>query len=434
MTHQQKVKKLLEQFNNTKGQVILKKKTSNLFRNREQTKQGLDFTNFFEVLSVNSDQKTADVEGGVTMEKFASETLKHGFIPRVTIELKTITVGGAVSGIAIESSSFKYGLFHQTVEEMEVLVPTGEVIVCSPTQNSDLFYALPNSYGTLGFILRLKIKLIKAKKFVHLKYMHYDDSQKCLADLEKFANPKETHDFVDGVVFGKNNLVIAIGSLSDSAPYVNDYTTTKIYYQSLKAKTEDYLTVKDFLFRWDTDWWWGTEKTLLQNRLVRSVLGRRFLTSRVYMKLFRFLKKHSLIKKVLFNLGKTETVIQDIGIPVINWNKYLDFLFKEIKISPIWLCPYIGDSSFTLFPLANGLYLDFGFWGNAPAKGEEGEMNRLVEKKTFELKGIKSLYSDVSYTEEEFWRNSNYGGYFKVKNKYDPQNRLKDLYRQVTNR
>ena len=63
-----------------------------------------------------------------TYEELADETLKYGLLPTVVPQLKTITIGGAISGIGIESSSFKYGLVHETVEEMEILLGDGRTM------------------------------------------------------------------------------------------------------------------------------------------------------------------------------------------------------------------------------------------------------------------------------------------------------------------
>lgn len=38
--------------------------------------------------------------------------LKRGFIPPVVPEVDTVTVGGAISGLVMESSSFRYGFLH----------------------------------------------------------------------------------------------------------------------------------------------------------------------------------------------------------------------------------------------------------------------------------------------------------------------------------
>lgn len=428
MEHTEKVKKLQAEFLKINGPFILGKKTSNLFRPLQKAHQKLDVSHFTSVLSVKDG--LVDVEGMTTFEKLIPETLKYGFIPQVTIELKTITVGGAVSGVALESSSFKYGLFHQTVVEMEVLLGSGEVVVCSREVNPDLFFALPNSYGTLGLILRLKIKLTKAKPYVHLEYLQYDNSREYLKALEKLAQPDQDHDFLEGVVFGKKQLVLSVGKLVDTAPYNNDYTYRKIYYQSLKNREEDYLKVDQFLFRWDPDWWWGTKGGLMDFLPTRLLLGKWFLHSKNQMKLLRLEQNYRFIKNL--SAPKEERVIQDIGIPPGKWEEFLDFLIDKIGILPIWLCPFLATPDFKLFPLKNNTYLDYGFWGAVPKKESDHYWNRLVEQKTFATGGIKSLYSDVTYTENEFWKNSDQAAYKVVKQKYDPSNKLGDLYKKVS--
>lgn len=430
MNHSEKVKKLQAEFLQIHGAFVLDKKTSNLFRPLEKASQKLDVSAFTSVLSVSDG--VVDVEGMTPFEKLVPETLRYGFVPQVTIELKTITVGGAVSGVALEASSFKYGLFHQTVIEMEVLLASGEVVICSADENSELFFALPNSYGTLGYILRLKIKLIKAKKYVHLQYTKYDNSQEYFVALEKLSTPNQDHDFLEGVIFGKDDLVLSVGKFVDEAPYTNDYTYMKIYYQSLKKRTEDFLKTEQFLFRWDPDWWWGTKGGLMEFPLTRLLLGKWFLHSKNHMRLLRLEQNYKFLKKL--SSQSQERVIQDIGIPPGNWEEYFAFLVDQIGILPIWLCPFIADSEFKLFPVKNKTYLDFGFWGTCPKKETEHYWNRLVEKKTFELEGVKSLYSEVDYTENEFWQNSNREAYEKVKVKYDPQNKFGGLYKRVSGR
>jgi FAD/FMN-containing dehydrogenase len=51
-----------------------------------------------------------------------------------------------------------------------------------------------------------------------------------------------------------------------------------------------------------------------------------------------------------------------------------------------------------------------------------------VEEEVDRLGGHKSLYSDAFYTEEEFWKLYNGTAYAKLKETYDPRERLLDLY------
>ena len=91
--------------------VRLAKKTSNLFRPRaSNATPGLDVSALDGVLSVDPEARTCDVQAMTTYEHLVDATLAYGLMPTVVPQLKTITIGGAVTGLGIESSSFRSGL------------------------------------------------------------------------------------------------------------------------------------------------------------------------------------------------------------------------------------------------------------------------------------------------------------------------------------
>src|SRR5688500_1916963 len=80
--------------------VRLAKRTSNLFRARATTKtKGLDTSGLTNVVSIDPVARTADVAGMCTYEDLAAATLPFGLAPLVVPQLKTITLGGAVTGL-----------------------------------------------------------------------------------------------------------------------------------------------------------------------------------------------------------------------------------------------------------------------------------------------------------------------------------------------
>src|SRR5690606_10627453 len=85
-------------------------------------------------------------------------------------ELDDLTVGGLILGYGIESSSHKYGLFADTVAAAEVVLGDGSVVRASPTENTDLFYALPWSYGAHGMLTAVELPVIPAKPYVRVTY------------------------------------------------------------------------------------------------------------------------------------------------------------------------------------------------------------------------------------------------------------------------
>jgi len=83
--------------------VRLAKRTSNLFRFRDGSPPaaGLDVSAFGHVLCVDPASRTAVVGGMTTYEDLADATLRHRLMPLVVPQLKTITLGGAVSGLGV---------------------------------------------------------------------------------------------------------------------------------------------------------------------------------------------------------------------------------------------------------------------------------------------------------------------------------------------
>src|SRR5688572_14239560 len=92
----------------------------------------IDISDLTEILSIDPVRRICVAESGVTFVDLVTATLAHGLVPIVVPELKTITIGGAVSGGSIESMSFVHGGFHDTCLEYEVITATGDVLTCTP--------------------------------------------------------------------------------------------------------------------------------------------------------------------------------------------------------------------------------------------------------------------------------------------------------------
>ena len=371
----------------------------------------------------------------ISYEALARECLAHGVMPAVVPQLKTITLGGAVAGVGIESSSHRYGLVHDTMLELEVLLGDGSIVTCTPdNEHADLFFGFPNSYGTLGYALRVKARTVPVKPYVRLQHLAFSNSREFFSELETRLRAGDA-DFVDGTIFGKDRLFLTLGRFSGSAPYTSDYTFENIYYRSIAEKREDYLSIHDYIWRWDTDWFWCSRNVMAQNRFVRRFLyGRQRLGSRTYTKIMRWNSRVGATKKLERVLGlHSESVIQDVDIPLARAAEFLEFYAAEIGLWPQWVCP-IGpqphSGRFALYPVKGDWYVNFGFWDVKRTREAHppGHFNRMIEEKVNELGGIKSLYSESFFPEGEFHRR--YGGdaYRALKAKYDPGGAFPELY------
>jgi FAD/FMN-containing dehydrogenase len=421
--------------------VRLAKRTSNLFRFRPPRRdRGLDVSRFDQVLAVDAQARTADVQGMVTYERLVDATLPHGLMPLVVPQLKTITLGGAVAGLGIESSSFRNGLPHESVREMEILTGDGRVVLATPdNDHADLFRGFANSYGTIGYALRLTIDLEPVRPYVRLRHVRFGTADGCLAAMAavcavgEYAG--EPVDFVDGTVFAPAEQYLTLGTFVDQAPAVSDYTGMAVYYRSIREREVDHLTVRDYLWRWDTDWFWCSRALGLQRPLVRRLWPRRYRRSDVYRRLVSLDRRYRLtaLAARLRRRPEEEAVVQDVEIPVDRTAEFLDLFHREVGITPLWLCPLRLRSAqaWPLYPLEpGGLYVNVGFWSSVPLRpGQpEGFHNLLIEDAVAALGGHKSLYSTVHYPAEEFWRQYNGDAYRAVKRAYDEDGRLPDLY------
>ena len=427
--------KLVADIRSNNSPVGLAKDTSNLFRDRKQQgKRHLDVRAFNHVLEVNVEQGWVDVEGMTPYDVLVEQTLKHGVMPAVVPQLKSITIGGAVSGIGIESTSFRFGLPHESVTRMDVMLASGDVIECSPdNEHADLFFGIPNSYGTLGYILKLEAETLPVKPYVALEHIRFSDIDAYFQAVAEAC--RGDADFVDGSIFSGEEMYLTLGRFRDEVPYTSDHTWLKMYFQSIREREQDFLSVHDYLWRWDTDWFWCSKNLYVQNLPMRLLLGRKRLNSISYQKVMRWNNRIGLMAGINRLLDRQpESVIQDVDIPIENAPAFLRFFLEEIGITPVWMCPIGGhDTSrdYPLYPLNGaGLFINFGFWDIVPnrEKHEEGYFNRAVENKVLELGGVKSLYSDAFYEEEQFWQLYNGPVYDALKRKYDPDGRFRNLY------
>ncbi len=415
--------------------VGLGKETSNLCRDRAAgAKRLLDVRAFDHVLAVDRSAGRVDAEGMTTYETLADATLAHGVMPAVVPQLKTITLGGAAAGVGIEATSFRHGLVHETLTEIEVLTGDGRTVVCRPdNEHADLFYGFPNSYGTLGYALRLTARTQPVKPFVTISHRRFDSPFALFSALDRACDGDA--DFVEGVVFDDGGLYLSESRFADDVAATSDYTFEHIYYRSIRERAHDALTVRDFLWRWDTDWFWCSKNLGAQVPWLRRLYGRERLNSRTYQKIMRWNTRLGITRGLsALRGGHTESVIQDVDIPIASAPQFLDFFLREIRVLPMWICPITTSAAadrFVLYPMRpRTRYVNFGFWDvlRRERRYSAGHFNRSIEAEVQRLGGIKSLYSDSYFERSTFDAIYGGGAYRSLKARYDPNGSFPGLY------
>ena len=165
---------------------------------------------------------------------------------------------------------------------------------------------------------------------------------------------------------------------------------------------------------------------------MRLLLGRKRLSSITYQKIMRA-SHHPPLKWISSFRPRTESVIQDVDIPITHAAAFLSDFEAGIGIRPVWICPFVvPDGRFSLFKLRTDTpYINFGFWDMVRTNKPDGHYNTLVEELVARHGGKKSLYSRSTYDESTFWSEYDQAVYESLKRQYDPHGRFPGLYEKA---
>lgn len=392
----------------------------------------IDTSGLDQILSVDTKRQTTVVEPNVPMDALVDATLRQGLLPPVVTEFPGITVGGGLQGGAGESSSFKWGFLSQTVNWVEYVLANGSVVRASPTERADLFYGAAGSCGTLGIITAAELRLIPAKRYVNLTYKPVANFKATITTLEQTA--KEQHDFIDGILFGKDHGLVITGELSDT-PHgkIRRFSRARDPWYYLHAARIDKgrksavetVPLKDYLFRYNRGAFWVGRYAFARFGVPFNALTR-FMFNPI-------LSTHKLYQALQVSAASQEYIVQDLTLPLSKAEKFLDFIDRETAIYPLWLCPIKPTPKSPL--LCNGLdtplAINIGVWGPQMADyGKFKELNRRIETRLSLLGGKKWMYAHAYYPPEEFWDIYDKKWYERLRQKYHAET-LPDFYEKT---
>lgn len=425
LTHEQKINRIIRQLKERKSNkpVSLKKRSPPHQvpkpEDGRHSDEKIDVSDLNNILDIDIEKMTCTAEPGVTFVDLVRATIKQGLVPFVVPELKTITIGGAVAGCSIESMSYKYGGFHDSCLEYEVITANGDVLVCTPeNENSLVFQMVHGTFGTLGIISKLKFKLTPAKKFVQVEYEKYNNLEDYKSAIWRRFKDKDV-DFMDGIIHSPTLYVLSVGNFVDKAPYTHSYDWMRIYYKSTKKRKVDYLKTADYFFRYDK----GVTNVNPTSFLGRLLFGK-FVNSNMVLKAAD--KFYKIIP------SKVIPVTLDVFIPFSKVTDFMRWYRKEIDFFPLWCVPYklgrryewVSDEYWS--NTDDDLLLDLAIYGLRRKDGRN--YYKILEEGLMKTGGIKTLISTNYYSEEDFWKIWNKENYSKVKKKTDPNNIFRDLY------
>ena len=121
----------------------------------------LDLTRMKRILAWDPLAGIITVEAGVTIQQLWQYVIEDGWWPSVVSGTMFPTLGGAAAMNIHGKNNFKVGPIGDHILEFVLITPSGDTLLCSRTENSDLFFAAIGGFGMLGVITQLTLKLKK---------------------------------------------------------------------------------------------------------------------------------------------------------------------------------------------------------------------------------------------------------------------------------
>lgn len=152
----------------------------------------VDTTNLNHLISFDKESRIVEAEAGVQLSTLLDFLLPNkSFLP-VTPGTKYISLAGAIANDVHGKNHFEKGTFGNHTLEFELLRTNGEILTCSPTQNTDLFNATIGGLGLTGVITKAKFKAIPVSN----PYMYVENIK--FKNLNEFfeVNEDSEQDFV----------------------------------------------------------------------------------------------------------------------------------------------------------------------------------------------------------------------------------------------
>lgn len=142
-------------------------------------------------------------EAGVMLADILDLFLPRGFFPPVTPGTKLVTLGGMVAADVHGKNHHVDGSFCRHVEALELILPDGAMVACTPTQNADLFQATCGGMGLTGVIATVTFRLRRVETaWIRQETVRCPDLASAMRALEQAQDSTYAVGWIDGLAGG----------------------------------------------------------------------------------------------------------------------------------------------------------------------------------------------------------------------------------------
>jgi len=362
------------------------------------------------ILEIDEANMTITCEPGVNMGDITNVLLPRKLALLCQVEMESLTIGGLSMGLGMETNSHVIGWFQETVEQFEIVTAENPPRALKVTRESDpdLFYSLPHSVGTLGFLTSVKVRLTRTLPYVRMKYIMTKTAEELQDTMTKLGEgiDEKAPEFLEATSYSKHTAVVQCGEMCEAPTgkdkklvnYINLWYKP-FYFKHLEKLLDDghdtyeeIIPLKHYYHRFTRSIFWEIEDMIpfSNHPLYRFFWGWLGAPEIGLLKLFQgpVIRKNSVYAHV----------VQESCMPVRRLAEGLDKFEEWWDIYPLLLFPLRtydrGERSGFLNPHGKNLAPGDKKWGIWVDLAAYGVPKSVREGGTFDAKKIVREFHD----------------------------------------
>ena len=145
------------------------------------------------------------VEAGVLFSDIIESFLPHGWFPPVVPGTRFVTVGGMIAADVHGKNHHRDGGFGEHVESFRLILPSGEAVLCSRTDNPDLFRATVGGMGLTGTMVEATLRMNRVETgWIRQRTLPAGNLAEALAVLDRNSTSSYSVAWIDFLARGRS--------------------------------------------------------------------------------------------------------------------------------------------------------------------------------------------------------------------------------------
>lgn len=376
----------------------------------------IDMRQMNKVVALDTVNKKITVQGGIRWRDIQDAIDPHNLSIKIMQTYSNFTVGGSLS-VNVHGRYIGQGPLIRSVDSIKIVLANGELVIASPTQNSEIFYGAIGGYGGIGVIVEATLQLT--------------DNIKLIRQVEELKT-SEYLDYFKNKVRDNPDMVLHNGDIYPP------------HFESLRAinwkKTDESLTITERLIPRNQEYWFQPKAlsiiaSIPMGKAIRSKLVDPLLYNKKLVVWKNYEASYDVAELEPATRDKTTYVLQEYFIPVERFNEFIpkmrkvfnDYNVNVINVSIRHALPDIG-SILAWAPEEVFCFVVYIRQKVTPtAQKETGEWTRAMVEQILSLGGRWYLPYQIHATDDQFQQAySRYMEYYMLKKKVDPDYRLQN--------